>query len=327
MSWEGIERDGTSRDASVSLGRDKQQLELELKYLRSLCPSFDFRSRFPDFESLCTRLDEAAQMSVARAIGFPDIVPEKSYWGQLRARYLRALQVLLCRACDQPAQPGMAAICQFMRGIVGNHESESSVVSFNWDTLIELAADRENMRVGYLPSDRIDLLLLKPHGSLNMVELPLPEFERLQSRRQHFELEHAFQDGNNVTTMLRLTSTKDLEGAGSSSWIDRSTVAPSHRKNYGSSWLKMQWMHTNRVLLRAEQIVVIGFSFPEADLRPLLALQLALHEKEPQDVAVQLVGPNAGEEAKRLQKLLGFPVDPVDTLWELAPSRWEPRSW
>jgi hypothetical protein len=187
----------------------------------------------------------------------------------------------------------------------------AALITFNYDLGLECALYWRNRDIDYGLSAPIAgaVPLLKLHGSLNWVRCAKCETLRVISMRQIFEAQLAPRSASREPRILRHLRIKPL--------LDRLTphcadapvlgipalVPPSWNKTQYHGAFRRIWARAAKELSEAEQIVIIGYSCPEADafFHGLLALGLAGGHRIRK---VMVVDPIT-EVAQRVQRMLG----------------------
>lgn len=170
------------------------------------------------------------------------------------------------------------------------HLERATVVSFNYDLLIERCLARDGSPIprsvesGTLEWKCGDFSLVKPHGSIH---LDWPGLKRI------------------LNPVVRSSSTGTWNGA--SSLKERMTngrepflVPPTTNKStyYGMDVIRDTWMTVRRAIEGADQLTLIGYSVAEADVNVGVLLSLAVRpttevtvvDKFPKDVVERLRG-------------------------------------
>jgi hypothetical protein len=260
---------------------------------------------WPDFEQLIAALDELAEYQDA----FGQITGQSTTnWARhCKETLLRCLGERLSHLTEGASAKGLDTIKTFL----GRLDLRSdSIISFNCDVLMEVVAADLGIPIRYRDDQGDALRLAKPHGSLNLVDAAQKEYEDAQGaiNVHSLDVELEYDDGA-PRIVLRAQNPKDA-------WLrqewarERLLVEPNIRKVYDSAWLKLQWVRALRMVRGADQLVVIGFSLPEADLRPRLLLQLS-RVQWPTPSRLMIVAPNADELRDHYRRLTRFDAAPV----------------
>ncbi len=152
-------------------------IQQQRDFIQSLYPTCDLRSNWPDFEDLLTVLDEWDEYRQACD------AKRDSFVAGFRESLMRHLHGLLCEqtAAAQAANK-LQAVQEFVREV---HEEESVIVSFNWDLLIEIAAQNIGVGIQYEKNAAgSKIVMAKPHGSLNLAEVQKAEWNRWKNPQQ-----------------------------------------------------------------------------------------------------------------------------------------------
>jgi len=309
-------RDPTDRSPNAPLSGPGDfahpALETDFKAIRLLFPGYvcdpDRGDTWPDFEELITALDEASgyQQSFERITG-----TEVHNWAAHPKHWLmHHLQERLSELTDAAAEGGLKPIMQFIQAL---DLLTDSVISFNWDVLVEIAAEQLGVPVHYRDDQGAGLRLAKPHGSLNLVDSPRDKYEETRERAVNvfgLDEELEYDDGGRKHVVLRAQDPRHAWIR--QAWAPREfvlLVEPNIRKAYDRRWLELQWVRALDMVRHADEIIVIGFSLPPADLRPRILLQLAPVNRRPSPKLV-LVDPKADALAERYRHLVGLDPEP-----------------
>ncbi len=260
---------------------------------------------WPNFELLITALDESARYQDA----FERITGQATTNGSRHSKQalLRHLGERLSHLTNVAPAEGLKAIESFIDQL---ELQDDSVISFNWDVLLEIASANRGVAVSYRDDQRTGLRLAKPHGSLNLVDSSAAEYEDVKGRINNvrsLDTELEYKEGE-PRIVLRARDPAD-------SWLrqewarERLLVEPNIRKSYDAVWLDLQWVRALRMVRGADRLIVIGFSLPEADLRPRLLLQLSRIQR-PQAPPLVIVTPDAVQLCDHYRQLTGFEAEP-----------------
>jgi len=109
-------------------------------------------------------------------------------------------------------------------------------------------------------------------------------------------------------------------------------ITPVRQKKYDmyQSNIEILWKEFSNLLLNADKIVIIGYSFPPTDVRPLELFRNTLHSREG-DICVEIVAPDANDIIYRignehLSKAKNIVIhkikfeDYIKALWEDSPN-------
>jgi hypothetical protein len=281
-----------------------EQVSIEHETIKLLFPDRDCDpardDSWPDFEQLITSLDEMSQYqrSFERISG--------TTWAntaeQAKSTLVRHLGMRLSERTDEAVRRGLEPVKRFLELLSPDSDR---VISFNWDVLLEIAADDLRIPVHYHDGQGAGLCLAKPHGSLNLVDSSAAEYKDAKGAINVYGLDTELQyDDGEARIILRARNPRHA-------WIrhewasERIQVEPNLRKRYDRRWLELQWARTLGMVLHADEIIVIGFSLPQADLRPRILLQLSrLNRAQLPDLTI--VDPDATRLATHYKRLTGF---------------------
>ncbi len=152
--------------------------------------------------------------------------------------------------------------------------------------------------------------IAKPHGSLNLASIPREDIEEL--RQTTINIKNLIVDFEHEgEVVLRAADPREAADRIVHPFESAVLVEPSIRKSYEQPWLKLQWRRAYQFITEADEIVVIGFSLPEADIRPRILLQLAgMHgNRRP---PIRIIDPSAKEVAKRYSHAVGGEIEALE---------------
>jgi len=297
-----------------SFGFEQESQELQL--IRRLMPghacSFGDAGSWPDFEVLLTVLDDAAKFE-------RDVVSVHAKGPQLAMDRLRRQMMSNLRGM---LGENIGALRNEQRALLANFIAQvragfDSIVSFNWDTLIEIAAAASSLKTSN-DGTGAALSLIKPHGSLDLVELTEDRWEEIRSSSNAIKLNVVarYEIGSRKHVLLRCEDPASVADRIDGVFGDALLVAPNRRKEYLSPWIRDQWKIALRLIREADEIRIIGFSFPEADVRPQLALNWGVGGgAAPRRLT--LIDPTTDDQvAKRIEAIAGQPVQHVRSNWQ-----------
>jgi hypothetical protein len=169
-----------------------------------------------------------------------------------------------------------------------------TVVTFNWDTLLEQILEEEGRPYTYGPDPK-SVSVLKLHGSRNWIRL-----------YKNQEVQQGFR-----RLRGQLYEVDDFDG-----FIDKfgeeyslAIVAPSYQKMYPTE-LDFYWYKAFQALAASPSVVIIGYSMPASDYEARALFRLSLGHGSPVSVQlapearrILLVGPNQAVKDK-LKSLL-----------------------
>jgi hypothetical protein len=284
--------------------------EPQRDFLGQLFPDYDLRQNWPDFEQLITVLDEWQEYRLACGNTADESVRH------LRESLLSGLHNLLCeRVVDAHKADRLNAVRDFVKRV---HDEQSTIVSFNWDLLLEVAAQDIDLGVAYQkPSIKDTIRMAKPHGSLNLAELPEQEYEEKKTainvgpRDMQIEWRHE----KSETVVLRIRNPV-IDPKGMVYTLGPIVVPPAARKTYQSPWISYQWHLAFDMVRNADELVIIGYSLPHTDIRPRLLLQLARFRRN--RIPIRLIDPRAEQLIAHFESVVGKPLDAISERWEHA---------
>jgi hypothetical protein len=142
----------------------KQQ---QWEFLQFLFPGHDLDTNPPGFEDIIVVFDE--WMDYDRACG-GDGAPFVEHF---RESLMHNLHHLLREQVDGTRKEGrLNQVQSFLRRV---HDEQSTIVSSNWDLLVEVAAQDIGIGIAYQKGKepiKDSIYVAKPHGSINLAELP-----------------------------------------------------------------------------------------------------------------------------------------------------------
>ena len=278
-----------------------------LGYLRYLYPDCDLENKWPDFEDLITVLDECEQYRVdyegtANACDPPN--PQ-----HFKARLLKGLCKLLCRKISACSLDQMELIKCFIRQVM---EDGSTIVSFNWDLLLEIACKKLGISVSYDGKISEGIQIAKPHGSLNLAEISRKHYDRAKDSINFHSIYIDWEENEKI--VIRACDPSDAANRIINPTGATLLVEPTARKSYISGWIQLQWQRAFNMLRQAEEICVIGYSLPDTDFRPRILFQLAGVNRD-NCPRICLVDPKADKVAERYKKFINLSVELVNNTW------------
>lgn len=288
-------------------GVRQQQADL----LRHLFPCNDLETNPPAFEDIITVLDE--WMDYNRACGGNgDLFTER-----FRASLIDALHNLLCEQVDAARREDrLGEVQSFIRRA---HDEQSTIISFNWDLLLEAAVQDIGMEIAYQKGPTKDsICVAKPHGSLNLAELSEEKYEEnkhainVAPRNMKIEWRH----GQTNTLVLR-TQNPASDPKGIVYTFGPIVIPPTARKTYHSPWITYQWHLALDMVRKAEELVIIGYSLPTTDIRPRLLLQFANFQGD-RRIPIRLIDPKGEDLRRHFERVVGPPLETISQPWECS---------
>lgn len=276
---------------------------------RLLFPGFEcsFASdrTWPDFEELISALDEARQYQSS----FERVTATAARnWAENTKRsLLYVLENRLGQLTEIAPAEGLDVIREFVRRI---DQSRDSVVSFNWDVLLEIAAADLGVTVSYNGAQG-NLAVAKPHGSFNLVDSPKDKYDETRGTTLNvpsldIEMEYRAAEARVVLRAQDAQQARLLLG-----WAEAPLIVePNIRKLYDNPWIEFQWARALQMVRSADELFVIGFSLPPADIRPRLLMQLSRLPRPGRPPKLILIDPNATNLAIHYRRLTGLEAEP-----------------
>lgn len=279
-----------------------------IKLLFPRCACQDGKAdTWPDFEELITALDEAAKFEYD--VQTAENATAKAWQMETRASLVRGLETLLGDRMRGIQNKRLDPIGYFL-GVLD--AQKDSIVSFNWDVLLELAAKNRSIELDGTSGPR----LAKPHGSVDVVELSADEYQAAQGALnvRNLAVVTRYERCSERYVVLKTSDPRDVGNRTVAPFSRTSLVEPNLRKQYLSPWLASQWALALQSVTNARTIVIIGYSLPEADLRPRLLLRLAgVDRPKPR---IEVVDPMPTAIASRVEAATGIAPVVHTTTWE-----------
>ncbi len=303
---------------------DPYRAETHTNLLYSLFPCCDLEKTWPDFEELITVLDEWDDFRLACENDSDQFIQS------FRKSLIKDLYQVLCDPIGAAQQEHrLDAVKTFLKKA---YDDQSTIISFNWDLLLEVVAQDIGLGIAYQkPATENEVCVAKPHGSLNLAELPEQEYEEkkhainVQPRGMKVE----WKDEKTNTLVLRIQNpATDLKGMVYT--FGPIVIPPTAKKTYQSPWISYQWHLALDMVRNAEEVVIIGYSLPFTDIRPRLLLQFARFWRG-NLIPIKLIDPKdetgwlwrikrffkKTETLKQhFEHALGSPVEVVNKKWE-----------
>lgn len=303
--------DFTFSDASADALNDAR--ERTIRRLRFFFPQSDCQTVWPNFEQLLTNVDEYLSFDAdyVQATGAPT---QREAAEHLRRSLIENLMRMLAGRTRRMGCESAEWVKQFTQRAI---EDSATIVSFNWDCLIEVACQTLGARVTYANETPEALHLIKPHGSINLVEPTIPEYNEARHAANVKDLEELERHGDRVVLRALDPSIPDdrvLSPFHSDDWL---VVPPSGRKSFHSPWIKKQWRFAHDALQGASKITVIGYSLPEFDVRSRLMFLLAVVRKKQAEMPLtRIIDPYPCCVMRRIQECGYLNIDPVEGEWQ-----------
>ncbi len=222
--------------------------------------------------------------------------------------------------CDRVGEAKKTDAFKYVQDFVTRASDEQSdIVSFNWDLLLEVAAEGVGLEVIYQKAKTRDantLCLAKPHGSLNLAELPEQDWEEKKNAINVGPrgMKTEWQDEQAGIRVMRIQNTA-TDPKGMVYTLGPIIVPPAARKAYESPWISRQWHVALDMVRNSEEVIIIGYSLPETDIRPRLLIQLARFRRE-KDIPITLIDPCGKKLAEHFERFVGQPLTIIDANWE-----------
>lgn len=176
------------------------------------------------------------------------------------------------------------------------------IISFNWDNLVEHILNNMGIKWRYandFHSQDESLVLYKLHGSINWFSINSFWFITINKSVNNLK---PLDNDKYWSTMQELNKILDLSNL--KEIIEPFIIAPTYLKKYKDSGLSSLWESAEMKLADANEIVIIGYSFPELDfyselmLRTLLffrwAVKLMKSNGKHKNINIEILIRNAG---------------------------------
>jgi hypothetical protein len=149
-------------------------------------------------------------------------------------------------------------------------------MTFNYDLAVDYALSFNKFEVDYClnadrPNHPADISLLKLHGSVNWARCshceaisPLPVMDLFRERFSELSSDASFQKFSKVTVPIgaRLSN---LSHCGRACQLEALIVPPTWNKERHYAQIRRVWRRAAAELREAENVFVIGYSWPETD--------------------------------------------------------------
>jgi len=213
-----------------------------------------------DIEEFLTSIDFENLISTAHG----DSKPLSS------ATYLQRLAIEIYNAtAGTTAAPNLLE--DYFAGIAPLWEVADTIITTNWDTLLECYARRAFDRLDLLGDRTTPKKLLKLHGSIDWFKikrdqqslLPKKHFQRIFGDYYRYK---PFSEGQQLFHIYKSARTI-IDGT------LPAMIAPTHMKALPPGLLRKIWRSAYGLLQRADHLVIIGYSLPPSDrlIQELLA--------------------------------------------------------
>jgi len=294
-------------------GATKAYLEMLLKtYSDFYGVSEKNRNRQPNLEEFFTFMDEFSEMQNLR--GTFDLL-----W--LVEQGPRPIILLLGEYLwsftkRDKACPSIAAFASMLN-------KKDTVITFNWDNLLERALFRQGKRfqslfdVSAVPDskegdERIsqkEIRILKLHGSIDWRDAKVDEIQAYG----HIALGTGWEitegqcgpDGKRLkVTRVRMPLERgEFDKSSFHSLGDPELALPVFHKRFVDPYIREAWLAADRSLAFADEVIFIGYSLPQADRQARLLFQLSLKDRRrKKPPVVKVVNPDENV----IQKLAGI---------------------
>lgn len=279
-----------------------------LGYLWHLYPGCDLEKDWPDFEDLITVLDEWERYRVAcEGTANASDPPNPQHF---KIRLLHGLCKLLCKKTSACSHDQMELVERFIRQVM---KDGSTIISFNWDLLLEIACKKQGISVSYDGKISEGIQIAKPHGSLNLAEISRNHYNKARDSINFYGVDIDWEENEKI--VIRACDPGDALNRITNFTKASLLVEPTARKSYSSGWIRLQWQCALDMFREAEEICVIGYSLPETDFRPRILFQLAGMNRG-ECPRICLVDPKANNIAERYKKFINLPIDSVNKTWD-----------
>lgn len=278
-----------------------------LQFLRWQFPKCDFVEQWPDFEELLTTLDEFERYRVA--VTSLNESEKTGPFGHLHNTLLDAAVEHLYDCADTLSNKDNTVVAQFVKHV---RRDQHTIISFNWDSLIEVVCHDMDLGVLYANQGNGGLKVIRPHGTINAAPVT----------RKDYSDRPQISTGSEIIWQCN----EDVVVRASNPLMARNVVfypvpkhkttvvAPCTRKIYDSAWIREQWRMAHEAMANAHEVIVLGFSLPSSDLWPRALFQfngVGQHCRR----RIVLVAPDANELKSRYVGLGNWDIDPVAADW------------
>lgn len=178
------------------------------------------------------------------------------------ATYLQGLAIEIYNAtAATTAAPSLLA--GYFAGVATLWEVSDTIITTNWDTLLECYARRAFDRLDLLGDRTRSQKLLKLHGSIDWFKikrdrqglLPKKHFQRIFGDYYRYK---PFSEGQQLYHIYRSAKTV-IHGT------LPAMIAPTHMKALPPGLFRKIWRSAYGMLQRADHLVIIGYSLPPSD--------------------------------------------------------------
>ncbi|MFZ5640624.1 MAG: SIR2 family protein [Bacillota bacterium] len=262
--------------------KDPQIQELQAWLANTLFPKKPDWLTSVSFEEILSRLD-----LIKYYRPYPDIdYKELEYYEEL---LLAGFTGLL------PAEKNNANLQLYQR-FLDFLESGDTIVSFNYDLVLETALKQQNIDPDYmmpvectpaycdLNDKNPKLPVLKLHGSINLYFCP-------DCKRTYF-FSHSFTQ-HPLPGEQRPVCTSCRDGSGVRPRLKHLVIAPTLFKSYSLPFIRRLWFLALDQLAKAGEIFFIGYSLPEEDILAYQLFDFAWQMAAPKPKLTVVDGPRA----------------------------------
>jgi|SRR5208282_1136787 len=269
--------------SAVALGReDKAAQEQIHSLLHYLYPNFDESiGNYPNIEDFLNLIEMAETFNSEEFI-------RSSRWSPtdlaaVKGATLKAVtDYIWSRMLSADA---MSSVRDFVSTCV---RTGDTIITFNWDLTIEHALEsREDFSFWYGPREDADVLLLKPHGSVDW--FPRSRLPGKDSKRRVNNLDNDLC----VYPEFNFAAYKELRAT------EPVIVPPVSAKQFNWDFIREVWKRVHFEISRAGHLYILGYSLPREDQfarlvigRALLNNRLNAEKAGRHPVAVTLVNPD-----------------------------------
>jgi len=228
------------------------------KFLQYLYPTFrSSYANYPNIENFLNVID-------AMLIFNEKLRRKPLYSNQKILAMKEKLLILICKyLCNMVQKADLSPLKEFVK----NLRNGDILISFNWDSTLELAFAKLghviNPSAGYwyfLREPQAKFTLLKPHGSVDWFE----------KKKVKLLPSDSYDIGNNLSLYT------SFEYPNLKKDIVPYILPPSIKKEFGIDEIISIWDGIYRALVRADEIYFLGYSFPNEDLHTRFVFRAAI---------------------------------------------------